>query len=105
MTNVKAFITSLKVTWLRRIITNSNNNNWSTLSNINFNSLCSLGDTYFRFLSKDLHNPFWKDVLESLYKYYSSFKIQDLDDILPHGAILTYQIRTIFSINIGLIKV
>ena len=53
MTNVKAFITSLKVTWLRRIITNSNNNNWSTLPNINFNSLCSLGDTYFRFLSKD----------------------------------------------------
>ena len=82
MTNVKACITSLKVTWLRRIITNSNNNNWSTLSNINFNSLCSLGDTYFRFLSKDLDNPFWKDVLESLYKYYSSSKIQNLDDIL-----------------------
>ena len=48
MTNVKAFITSLKVTWLRRIITNSNNNNWSTLSNINFNNLCSLGDKYFQ---------------------------------------------------------
>ena len=82
MTNVKAFITSLKVTWLRRIITNSNNNNWSTLSNINFNNLCSLGDKYFRSLNKDLNNPFWTDVLESLYKYYSSFKIQDLDDIL-----------------------
>ena len=28
MTNVKAFITSFKVTWLRRIITNFNTNNW-----------------------------------------------------------------------------
>ena len=83
MTNIKAFITFLKVTWLRRIVINSNNDNWSTLSNINFSNLCSLGDTYCRFLSnKDLNNPFWEDVLDSLDKYYSSFRIQDLEDIL-----------------------
>ena len=35
MTEIKAFITSLKVIWLRRLILNWNNDDWSTISNIN----------------------------------------------------------------------
>ena len=35
MVNVSVFITSLKVTWLRRLIIFSDNDNWSILSRIN----------------------------------------------------------------------
>ena len=36
MIYIHAFITALKVTWLIRIVLNSNSDNWSILSNINF---------------------------------------------------------------------
>ena len=50
MVNVNEFITSLKVTWLRRLIIFSDNDNWSSLISINF----SLGDTYSKTVMKDL---------------------------------------------------
>ena len=43
MTEIKAFIASLKVTWLRRLIMNWNNDDWRTISNINLSKLFSLG--------------------------------------------------------------
>ena len=36
MVNINAFITSLKVTWLRRLIVFSHSDSWSNLSRINF---------------------------------------------------------------------
>ena len=65
MVNVNEFITSLKVTWLRRLIIFSDNDNWSSLSSINLNQIFSLGDTYSKTVIKDLRNPFWKNILES----------------------------------------
>ena len=46
MVNVNEFITSLKVTRLRRLIIFSDNDNWSSLSRINLNKIFSLGDIY-----------------------------------------------------------
>ena len=60
MVTVNEFITSLKVTWLRRLIIFSDNNNWSSLSRINLNKIFSLRDIYSKTVIKDLRNPFWK---------------------------------------------
>ena len=46
MINVRAFITALKVSWLRRFIIYSNNDIFSHLSKLNFSKLFSLGDLY-----------------------------------------------------------
>ena len=65
MVNVNEFITSLKVTWLRRLIIFSDNDNWSSLSSINLNENFSLVDTYSKTVIKDLRNPFWNiNILE-----------------------------------------
>ena len=53
MVNVSVFITSLKVTWLRRLIMFSDNDNWISLSRINLNKLFSLGDSYTRTVIND----------------------------------------------------
>ena len=75
MIEINAFITSLKVTWLRRLILYSENDNWSLLSGLNFNELICLGDQYFQSKIRNLYNPFWRELL-------SVIKIEELDDIL-----------------------
>ena len=82
MIDIHAFITSLKVTWLKRIIMNSETDNWSILSCINFSRLASLGDGYFKSISKTLFNPFWNDLIKSLHKFYSVLKIEEIEEIL-----------------------
>ena len=82
MTETNAFVTSLKVTWFWRIILNSENDNWSILSNINFRKLFCLGDCYLKSILRNLNNPFWKDIIGSLHKFYLAFKIEEIDDIL-----------------------
>ena len=82
MININAFITSLKVTWLRRLLIFSDNDNWSTLSKINFNKIASMGDAYSGIVIKDLRNPFWKNVLESWSQYIRSFKIDSLVKVI-----------------------
>ena len=82
MIDIHAFITSLKVTWLRRIIMNSETDNWSILSGINFSRAASLGDGYFKSISKTLFNPFWNDLVKSLHKFYSVLKIEEIEDII-----------------------
>ena len=52
MIDIHAFITFLKVTWLSRIIMNSETENWRILSGINFSRVASLGDGYFKSISK-----------------------------------------------------
>ena len=82
MVNVSVFITSLKVTWLRRLIIFSDNDNWSILSRINLNKLFSLGDAYSNTVIKDIRNPFWKNVLESWIQYIRSVKTDSLVKIM-----------------------
>ena len=82
MININAFITSLKVTWLRRLLIFSDNDNWSTLSKINFNKIASMGEAYSGIVIKDLRNPFWKNVLESWSQYIRSFKIDSLVKVI-----------------------
>ena len=82
MKNVNELITSLKVTWLRRLMIFSDNDNWSSLSSINLNKMFSLGDTYSKTVIKDLRNHFWKGILESWVKYLRSYKIDSLVKVM-----------------------
>ena len=52
-----------EVTWLRRLIIFSDNDNWSSLIGINLNKIFSLGDTY----SKNSYQRFMKSVLEKYF--------------------------------------
>ena len=82
MVNVSVFITSLKVTWIRRLLIFPDSDNWSTLSRINFNKITSMGDAYSGEVIKDLRNPFWKNILESWIQYIKSFKIDSLVKVI-----------------------
>ena len=75
MVNVSVFITSLRVTWLRRLVMFSDNDNWTALSRIHLNKLFSLGDSYIRTVINNLRNPFWEHILEI---WVQSFKIDSL---------------------------
>ena len=66
--HVKAFVTSLIVTWLRHLISNSDNDNWSELSNRDFGKIFSLGDYHSKHILRNLQNPFWKDIFRKLDK-------------------------------------
>ena len=76
------FITALKITWVRRIIFNSEIENWSYLAGIDFDKGVCLGDCYFKSVSRKLYNPFWKDLINSLQTFYTAVKIEKIDDIL-----------------------
>ena len=64
MIQIDSFIAALKLTWLRRHILQPNCS-WSSLSNINMNSIFSKGENYAKTKAKEMLNPFWKDVLRS----------------------------------------
>ena len=61
---------------------NSETDNWSILSGIKVSRVTSLGDGYFKSISKTLFNPFWNDLVNSLHKLNSVLKIEEIEDIL-----------------------
>ena len=81
MIQIDSFITALKVTWLRRHILQPDCS-WSSLSNINMNSIFSKGENYAETKAKELLNPFWKDVLRSWKHFCKSVMPETLEDIL-----------------------
>ena len=46
MINIRVFIKALKISWIRRVILNSDNNSWYALSTIDFQKFLSLGQGY-----------------------------------------------------------
>ena len=81
MIQIDSFITALKVTWLRRHILQPDCS-WSSLSNINMNSIFSKGENYAETKAKELLNPFWKDVLRSWKHFCKLVMPETLEDIL-----------------------
>ena len=65
MINLKAFVNSMKLTWLRRVILSDSP--WQSIvdNKINFQELFSLGRSYIESLSKNVKNKFWIDVLRA----------------------------------------
>ena len=58
MVNISSFIKALKITWLRRIIQNSQDNSWYALSNIDFQKVFSLGSGFASYYKQYIDNPF-----------------------------------------------
>ena len=65
MINLKAFIASLKSTWIRRLIVKDGQ--WQHLikDKINIKHISNLGLKYSESLVSEIRNPFWKDVIKS----------------------------------------
>ena len=65
MINLDAFITSLKLTWIRRLITD--NHKWTKLLELytNVDKLLSCGMEFCIKEMKNIHNQFWQDVFKS----------------------------------------
>ena len=82
MIQIRTFIKALKVTWFRRLLINPKNITWSSLSNIEFAKLFSLGDGYALRITQELRNPFWVDLLHSWKEFINCQKTESLSDIL-----------------------
>ena len=65
MINLKAFINSMKLTWLRRVILS--NGPWQSIVNdtINFNKLLVFGSCYANDVQNKIKNKFCIDVLRA----------------------------------------
>ena len=65
MINLKAFIDSMKLTWLRRVILS--NSPWQSVMNntINFNELLVFGRCYTNAIQNKIKHKFWIDVLHA----------------------------------------
>ena len=81
MIQIDSFVTALKVTRLRRLISQPSCT-WSSLSYINMDSLFTKGNNYAGIKANELINPFWKDLLISLNNFCKAVRIETLEDIL-----------------------
>ena len=76
MINLKAFMNSMKLTWLRRITTTDSP--WQSIikGTINFNEISSFGASYIESLLPKIKNKFWTDVLN----YSEILKLNKIDN-------------------------
>ena len=82
MVNISSFIKALKITWLRRIIQNSQDNSWYALSNIDFQKVFSLGSGFASYYKQYIDNPFWKEILHSWAEFCNTIKIESIYHVL-----------------------
>ena len=66
MIHIKYFIKALKISWFRRVIQNSKNCLWYSLSNIEFGTLLNMGSGYPLQINENITNPFWKEILRGI---------------------------------------
>ena len=57
MTHIPKFVKSLKISWFRRVVMQSNSSSWLELSNVDFKQLLSVGGQYAERLINQLNNP------------------------------------------------
>ena len=82
MVKLDNFIKTLKVTWVRRFLLNLQNPIWSSLSNIDFSKLLSMGDGYPTQVIHNLKKPFWIDILLDWSEVFRRIKPENLTQIL-----------------------
>ena len=78
MVNIKYFIKALKISWLRRIIQNSYDLSWSSLSMINFHKMFSFGHGYAEQQKANIVNPFWKELLKNWVYFCKCIKVDSI---------------------------
>ena len=82
MVEIKSFIKALKVSWFRRILHQSKQNEWTNLSLISFDMLFSAGGSYAFKLGHDIQNPFWKDLMFIWAEYCKILPVDNIGHIL-----------------------
>lgn len=82
MIHINNFIKALKITWIRRLIVSSHSNLWSSLSNIDFIKLLTVGDGFSVLNIQRLKNPFWIDLLQSWKEFTRHLNIENISEIL-----------------------
>ena len=83
MIDIDNLISSLKITWFRRLL-NTDNKPWAKLlvSSINgFSKIFDMGPL-LKLLINKAKNPFWRTALESYVTFFSINKSNDPDDLL-----------------------
>ena len=58
MVNINYFIKALKILWLRRVIQNTDECAWYSLSNIDFTHIFSTMSGYAAMIRQTINNPF-----------------------------------------------
>ena len=73
MLNIKEFEKSLKITWLRKLITTSPE--WEEFAQYyKIDTLVYTDSVYHETIIKSINNPFWKNVAQSYTEWYKIFK-------------------------------
>ena len=82
MCNVFSFISSMKISWLRRLISKSSFAQLTTHLYPSLKSISSLGKEYAKATLSNLHNPFWKDVLKHYLKLCNGYLPKSSQDFM-----------------------
>ena len=94
MINIEAFITALKTTWLRKLITN--NSLWGVIlqSTVDTQSLLHLGTAYIaEKILPITKNKFWKDVFRSHMQLSSKQTPTEMDHFQTNPLFLNENIK------------
>ena len=82
MVELRSFIKALKVSWLRRILQQSDTGGWKELASINFSEIFSFGGICAAKLSSNLQNPFWKDLMQVWSEFCEAVPVENIKQIL-----------------------
>ena len=76
------FKSFFKVSWLRRILQQSDTGGWKELASINFSEIFSFGGVCAAKLSSNLQNPFWKDLMQVWSEFCEAVPVENIKQIL-----------------------
>ena len=82
MVELRSFIKASKVSWLRRILQQSDTGGWKELASINFSEIFSFGGVCAAKLSSNLQNPFWKDLMQVWSEFCEAVPVENIKQIL-----------------------
>ena len=93
MINLKAFMNSMKLTWLRRITTTDSP--WQSIikGTINFNEIFAFGASAIETLLLKIKNKFWTDVLKAYSEMLKLNKIDNEDSVLSSPIFNNHEIK------------
>ena len=85
MINIKDFVTSLKILWIRRLFMATGKSLWITLFEINFNvditKAINFGPGYFQLLKNRTTDKFWINVFEAWQKFSDKIAVKTNSDL------------------------
>ena len=74
LTNLQKFVSALKISWLKRLMTQTEG--WATFPiQYGFGELLKYGDEYQEKVIANTHNKFWKDTAKSINELYKTFRM------------------------------